>query len=154
YRERPHQFYFHPLPLRMPGEPEAPVAFYLVAFRDSSLERTIVARVFLVSLFGPMLLLVSFIALSIGAIALVPIKRHEHWSVWFWPHGGLVHAYKKISVALGCLLVTCLIVGGVGRTAVVFAALPVLALAVAVILYVLNTSVRCARARLDSKRWH
>ena len=89
------------------------------------------------------------------AVALVPVGRREHWSVWLWPHGGLVHAYKRIS---GCPRSSCSAAGLaarlLGATDVVFAAMPLLALAAAVGIYAFSTRRKPPRQRLQSKSWH
>ena len=153
YRERPHEFYFRPLPLRVAAD-HTPAGHYLVTFRDTSLERAIVGRVFLISLLGPMLVLIGFISVSIAAIALVPLGRHEHWSAWLWPHGGLLHTYKRISTVLMIVLAASVAARVLGSSELVFAALPVLALAITVAIYASSTSRRPTRRRLESKGWH
>ena len=153
YRERPHEFYFHPIRLRLASD-HSPAGLYMVTFRDTSLERAIVARVFLISLLGPMVILLGFVGLSLVAIALVPLGRREHWSVWLWPHGGLVHAYKQISGALVLVLVAGLLARSLGATDAIFAAMPILALASAVTVYSVSTRRKSPRCRLESKGWH
>ncbi len=153
YRERPHEFYFSPVSLRRSLD-RTPAGLSIVTFRDTSVERSIVARVFAVALFGPTLILLGFICLSLVLIALVPICRQQHWSVWFWPHGGLASVYKRTSAMLLAILIVSVTLREMFATDAVLAVMPVVALAATIGIYVWSTRATPARVRMASKGWH
>ena len=126
---------------------DSPAGFYMVTFRDTSLERAIVARVFLISLLGPMLALLLFICVSLVCVAMVPIGRREHWSAWLWPHGGLVHMYKQISTVLIIVLSAGLTARAVGAADAVFLAIPMVAMVSTVAIYAFSTRRQAARSQ-------
>jgi len=110
YREVAHRLQFNPLPWSLAGGPEdlplpdRSAGLVLVAFRDVSTERAIVARAFVVSL-GPMLLLVAGLGVGLGMAALFSRRRQGGWARWLWPHGGLSPMYKVMAISVGCVLV-------------------------------------------------
>lgn len=114
YRERPHRFYFYPAALSRAGSDiqrsdaesgRRDAGFYLVVFRDTSLEQALVGHVFVAALVGPLALLLLF---SCGLLAVLSIASKKYkvrrWSVWLWPHSGLNHIYKRQVVAFLVLL--------------------------------------------------
>ena len=68
YRERPHAFFFQPLALLNEGD-GGPGPFYLAAFRDTSIERALIARIFVAGVGGPMMLLLAMYAAALWAIS-------------------------------------------------------------------------------------
>lgn len=153
YRERPHELYFHSLSIRRAHEGGAS-GLYLVTFRDTSVERSIVARVFVISLIGPLLLLIGFIGLSLWAASLAPRWWHDRWSGWLWPHGGLVRLYKVQTAVLLAVLATGMVCCALGASDIVFVIMPLVAMASAVGLYASGTQRRPDRCRLTSPGWY
>ena len=103
YRERPHEFYFHPVAMNRAGEP-AHAGFYLVAFRDTSAERTMVGHAFASGLAAPMMLLLCVYGASLFGITRLGRSAGRCWSAWLWPHGGLQRVYKVQTLALIAVL--------------------------------------------------
>lgn len=157
YRERPHELHFRPVSLRLASDRRAAAGLYLVTFRDISLERALVARVFLISMFGPMISLLLFIGLALIAVAMVPAgrrDRREHWSAWLWPHGGIVLVYQEMSIVLAILLAVSLIAWAVGAPDGLFVAVPVLAMTATIVIYAIRTHQKPQRSQLPSQFWH
>ena len=157
YRERPHEFHFHPVSLRMAmDDSENPMSagLYVVTFRDISVERALVARVFVISLIGPMLLLLAVIGLSQVAIAMVPLGRRQHWGTWLWPHGGLARVYRAITLVFAGFILSSLALWAVDAPGAVFLAVPVLALLAAICVYAFLTRHTPDHPPLLSKGWH
>jgi len=156
YRERPHELHFRPVSLWLATDRSA-AGLYLVTFRDISLERALVARVFLISMFGPMLVLLAFIGVSLLAMSMVPVRRsdgREHWSAWLWPHGDLGQAYQEMSIVLAVLLTASAGAWAVGADDAVFVAVPLLAVASAVLIYAIRTLRKTRRVLTSSSTWH
>ncbi len=103
YRERPHEFYFHPVDMTRAGEREH-AGFYMAAFRDTSAERTLVGHVFASGLAAPMLLLLCVYAVGVAGITRLGRSAGHCWSAWLWPHGGLTRVYKGQTLAFVALL--------------------------------------------------
>ena len=53
-----------------------------------------------------MFVLLLFTGMSLASIAMVPVGRRQHWSTWLWPHEGLVHVYREISIVLSVLVLS------------------------------------------------
>ncbi len=153
YRERPHRLHFRPVALRNADSHE-PAGLYIVTFRDTSTERAVIARVFVIALLGPMLVLLLFIGASLLAMAVVPLRRQQRWSVWLWPHGGMVRLYTRLSTVLAGLLVGLAIWWRLGGSDVGYAAFPVVAMAAAIGTYIVHTRRPAARRGLSAPGWY
>lgn len=153
YRERPHRLYVHPAAIRLQDEPERG-AVSVVTFRDTTIERSVVARVFVTALLGPVPIAVIFIALSMLAIALVPIRRRQRWSVWLWPHGGLAFMYRRLTAVLACLVAGAALWWVEGGPEIGYAVLPVVAMGAAIATYALSTQRPARRSRLSAAGWY
>lgn len=157
YRERPHEFHLRPLSITLAADHASSgdrrfAGLYVVTFRDTSLEMATIARAFLQSLLGPGLVLIAFIGVSIGAMALVAKGKGDHWSVWLWPNG-LAHVYKRLSAALAVALAVGLLALARGASDLVLVGLPVTALVSAVGIYGFGGRRRPTRS-VDSRHWH
>lgn len=153
YRERPHRVRIQPLNIQRMGD-GSPAGFYLSTFRDTSVEQSAVARVFIAGLAGPMALVVLLVALAMAAMSLVARWIDGQWHAWLWPHEALTPTYRRISIALTGLLIAE-VVGvhrGVGEGAV--ALLPVAAAVVSITIYALGPRPHDSRRPLRSRGWH
>lgn len=153
YRERPHRVRIQPLSIQRMGE-GSPAGFYLATFRDTSVEQSAVARVFVASLTGPIALVVFLVALAMAAMSVVARRSDGHWHAWLWPHEGMTPTYQRISIALTALFIAE-VVGvrwGINEGATVL--LPVLAAAASITIYALGPRPHDSRAPLRSRGWH
>lgn len=153
YRERPHRLHVRPIALRLAGD-GSPAGLYVVTFRDVSVETSLAARAFLLTLVVTTITFVVFIGLALAVLARVSAARGRHWSAWLWPHGGVEHVYKRVSVALCVLLATGLVARAAGVSEGWFVAVPILALGTAIGVYSIGTQAVTVRRRLDSPVWH
>lgn len=152
YRERAHRLYFRPVPLFTSSGDRS--GLHVVTFRDTSIERAVVARVFVIALLGPLLLLVAFIAVSLFVMALVPMGRRQRWSVWLWPHGGLIRLYQQLSALLASLLAGTIVWHAFGGSPIAYAVLPIVVVVVAIALYVWHTRQPPPRRGLSAPLWY
>ena len=154
YRERAHDLFLRPIRrLTRAGERE-PAGFYIVTFRDTTVERAIVGHQFVAGLVGPMLMLFALWAFGQSALAL--IARHilkDHWGTWLWPHAGLEHVYKRQAIAFGALLLLTLILSAT-KYPIAAAFAPFAAAALGVLIYVHGQKDKKDRGRLQRVGWH
>jgi hypothetical protein len=153
YRESPHRLHFRPVALRLAGS-DSRGGFYVVTFRDISLERSLAARAFLMTLTVTMIAFVLFIGAALALMGRVSASRGQHWGAWLWPHGGIKRLYKEISLALGALLAVSLVAKVAGASEIWFVAVPVVAIGLAIRLYALRTRPAPERRKLDTPIWH
>jgi hypothetical protein len=152
YREQPHELYLQSLDFRR-IDGGGPAGFYLVAFRDISVERAVVGRVLVEGLSGPVLLLSAIFAAGLSGLSLASRLAGSRWSAWLWPHGGLGDVYKWQATAFAVLLSGSLaLYPAVGSD--VFLASPLLASAFGVGIYLLLARRGRARSRLTASVWH
>jgi hypothetical protein len=157
YRERTHELYLHALDLQARDlsrvEGHGPAGFYLVAFRDTSMERAVVGRVLVEGLSGPVLLLFAIFAAGLFALSLGSRLVARRWSAWLWPHGGLKDVYKWQAIWLAVLLLVSLaIYPAIGSA--VFLVTPLLASMIGLGVYRIVGRHQHPRCRLTATGWH
>jgi hypothetical protein len=153
YRQRPHQLWLEPIKItRVIDGTHAPL--YAVAFRDTSMERTIVGRVFVVGLAGPILFPLMCIGLTMWLLGWSSSAgTGRRWSVWLWPHGGLQHTYRILALLLTAEFIACLALYGAGLNDLVVFVVPLVSGASAVIVYGRAVRRHVPRRPLASPWW-
>jgi hypothetical protein len=153
YRERPHGLYLKQIPLNL-VDTRTPAGFYVVTFRDTSVERAFVARAALKALLGPMILLIGIFAAGYAGLALAARALDARWSAWLWPHGGLQSIYKRQALALVGLLAAGIAASASTGSTGVFVLAPLFAAALCIGIYVHGKPERVSRSRLTGRAWH
>ena len=153
YRERPHQLYLHPLDWQRASD-GTPVGLYIATFRDTSVEAALVARVFVFSLGGPLLLPTAFIGCAMWLLTRASRQNNRRWSAWLWAHGGLEPMYRLLTVALFVVLISGPILYRAGVSDAVFLFMPIAATTFSVGIYALFARRSPPRRRLSSSLWH
>ncbi len=151
YRERQHEFFFHPLMISVSEDTNN--LLYLAAFRDMSMEQAAIAHAFVISLTGPMLLLLAFMAVALWAMTRISRQKDQRKGVWLWPHGGLVGLYRHLTVAYAGVFLLGLILHLNGHGTVGFLVLPLAAVCVLTIYGSRNWQAQPRRS-LESPVWH
>jgi hypothetical protein len=148
YRERPHEFFFLPVDIH-PESPADRTVLHLAVFRDLSAERVTVAHAFMTSLAAAMVFLLFILPLGISFAS--RFKR-RHWSVWLWPHGGLVRFYQQLTFVSLSVLVACLLLSHwVGE--IVFLFMPALAAVSGILVCVSRNWPAEARVKMEGSFW-
>ena len=153
YRERPHEVYLHPLEWQQASD-GTPVGLYMATFRDTSVERALVARVFVVGLGGPILLPVALIGCAMWLLSRASRAADRRWSVWLWAHGGLEPMYRLLTAGLAGVLVAGPLLYSAGISSTVFLFMPVAATALSLGIYALFVRRSPQRRPLGSALWH
>ena len=134
YRERPHRLYFKVVDIaRDVGSARA--GLHIVAFRDTSVVRAAVARVFVVGLIGSLLLPMLLVGVTMGLMWRVSRRSGWRWSERLWPHGGFQRKYVRAAEMLSGVLIASLVLFVAGFIDVAVFLTPLLAAVCFVVVY-------------------
>ena len=155
YRERPHHFYLHPVDIRRAGTQEFS-GFYLVAFRDTSVERALIGHVFLSGTISALLVMSLIYGFGLAGPWIAARLRNHSWTAWLWPHGGLVWVYQRQTAAFALVLVGSFVAYFVSGSMRGFIAAPVLATVAGIAIYIAGARRKSPRTALSGigVRWH
>jgi hypothetical protein len=152
YRKQHHVLHLRPLAIeRTDG---TPAGFYVATFRDTSLERAILARVFMTSLGGPILLPIVGIGLTLLLISLSAQHANRRWSAWLWPHGGLTPVHRRLSCILAGVLAAGAALCAAGRGDAAVLLVPLGAIVSAAAVYARYLQNPAPRRPLAAHGWH
>ena len=141
YRGAPHRMQFEPLPWQLANGlsgvelSQTSAGLWLVAFRDVSMGRAIIARVFVVSLLSAMVVLLLGIAVALRLTGVVSQRREGGPSRWLWPHAARVPVYRRQAWAYGAVILAFVSVSLWTGSNAVYLLLPVATATAGLVIY-------------------
>jgi hypothetical protein len=125
YRQQPHRLFLEPIDLTRAGD-GSHSGLYMVAFRDTSLEQTVVASVFVRSL-AILLPLLACVGVTMCLAALISTRRRRGWNRWLWPHGEIGTRYRLLALLLSGVFIAALAGAQAGFSDAVLVVVPLVA---------------------------
>jgi hypothetical protein len=160
YRGGRHRMQFEPLPWLLSSGlsgtelSQTSAGLWLVAFRDVSMGRAVIARAFIVTLLSAMAVLLVGIAVALRLTGFVSQRREGAPSRWLWPHAARIPVYRQQAYAYAAVILAFVAVHLWTGSNAVYLLLPVATAAAGLVIYARDRRRLTPRAPLRKWGWY